>query len=179
MDPLDFRRTIGLFASGVAVVATDLSDGVHAMTASAVSSLSLSPALVLLCPAKKSRFSSTLRPGRPFTINFLRADQEALAIYFAGAWREPQAPPFRFVPGASAPRLQGCLASIECDTREIIEGGDHWVVVGEVRALFQGIEPHHPLVFFKGRFRGIDPERGRPAPDLVAVEEEPAHVYYG
>lgn len=51
MDPLDFRRTIGLFASGVAVIATDLCDGVHAMTASAVSSLSLSPALVLFCPA--------------------------------------------------------------------------------------------------------------------------------
>lgn len=179
MDPQDFRRTVGLFASGVAVIATELSDGVHAMTANAVSSLSLSPALVLFCPAKKSRFSSTLHLERRFTINFLRADQEALATYFAGAWREPQPPPFRFVPGASAPRLEGCLASIECETRQIIEGGDHWVVVGEVQALFRGIEPHHPLVFFKGQFRGIDPERGRPAPDLAAVQEEPAHVYYG
>lgn len=178
MEALEFRRTIGLFASGVAVIAMDCSDSVHAMTANAVSSLSLSPALVLFCPAKKSRFASSLRPGQKLTINFLRSDQEALATYFAGAWRDPEAPPFRFVPAASAPRLEGCLASLECETREIIDGGDHWIVVGEVQALFQGIEPHRPLLFFKGRFRGLDPERGKPAPDLVAVEDEPAHVHY-
>ncbi len=178
MEPLEFRRTIGLFASGVAVIATDFGDSVHAMTANAVSSLSLSPALLIFCPAKKSKFASTLRQGRTFTVNFLRADQEALATHFAGAWREARPPPFRFVPGAIAPRLEGCLGALECNTREIIDGGDHWMVVGEVQALFQGIEPHRPLLFFKGQFRALDPERGRPAPDLIAVEDEPAHVYY-
>jgi flavin reductase (DIM6/NTAB) family NADH-FMN oxidoreductase RutF len=178
LDPREFRRTIGSFASGVAVIATSFDGTAHAMTANAVSSLSLDPPLVLFCPAKRSRFAAGLERLRGFTINFLRVDQEALATYFAGAWREPTPPPFRFVPARCAPRLEGALATLDCEVHQIIEGGDHWIVIGRVAALHRGVEPHRPLLFFKGQFRSVDESPGAPAPDLTAVHDEPAHIFY-
>ena len=178
IDGQEFRRTMGLFASGVAVIAAKLTDGVHAMTANAVSSVSLDPPLVLFCPAKKSQLAACLHEGQKFTINFLRRDQEAVATYFAGAWNESRAPPFRFVPSGDASRLEGSLASLDCELRDMVEGGDHWVVIGAVGALHRGIEPHRPLLFFKGQYQSLSTDRGTPAPDLGFVRDEPARVFY-
>ncbi len=178
IDAREFRRTLGFLASGVSVIAADFGGSAHAMTANAVCSLSLEPPLVLFCPAKSSKFAAGLAAMKGFTINFLRADQEALATYFAGAWREQAPPPFRFVPARCAPRLQGALATLDCEMHRIVEGGDHWIVIGRVAALHQGVEPHRPLLFFKGQYRHVGEAAGKPAPDLVSVRDEPAHVFY-
>ena len=178
LDPRDFRSTLGLFASGVTVVATAVGSQLRAMTANAFSSVSLDPPLVLFCPAMKSKLAASLPDMEGFSINFLRQDQQALASYFAGGWRDTALPPFRFVATRWAPRLEGSLASLICQTERLVEGGDHWVVLGRAVALHRGIEPHRPLVFFRGQFREIDEREGLPAPDLSVVEEEPPHIYY-
>jgi flavin reductase (DIM6/NTAB) family NADH-FMN oxidoreductase RutF len=83
LDPRRFRDTMGLFATGVAVVATLVDDEVLAMTANAVSSVSLDPMLVLFCPGKQTRFAHSLGQSlaalKGFSINFLRDDQQALS----------------------------------------------------------------------------------------------------
>jgi flavin reductase (DIM6/NTAB) family NADH-FMN oxidoreductase RutF len=178
LDPRQFRDVIGLFTSGVAVVATQVDDDVHAMTANAVSSLSLEPMLVLFCPGKKASFSRHFAKAQAFTINILREEQQALSTYFAGAWRGAAAPPFRFVPSRAAPRLEGCLASIDCEKFHVADGGDHWLVIGKVVAMHRGIEPHRPLLFYKGQYRSVDFSSGAPAPDLIRVEDEPPHIFY-
>ena len=65
-DQRQFRDTMGLFATGVAVIAVPAGDEVQAMTANAVSSVSLDPLLLLFCPAKKSHLSQHLAPAVPF-----------------------------------------------------------------------------------------------------------------
>ena len=177
-DPRQFRNTMGLFATGVAVIAAPDGEEVTAMTANAVSSVSLDPMLVLFCPSLQSRFAHHLPGMRTFSINFLRADQESLSTFFAGGWKEPVAPPFRFVPWQSAPRLEGCLASLGCEIEQRVQAGDHWVVIGRVRELHVGIPPHRPLLFFGGRYRHLDFSESAPAPDLVNVHDEPAHIFY-
>lgn len=178
VKPLEYRHTLGLFPSGVAVIATEFGGAAHAMTANAVSALSLEPALVLFCPGKRSKLASGLGEMSGFTINFLREDQEALATYFAGAWREPAPPPFRLVPAHHAPRLEGSLASLDCQKHDVIDGGDHWIVIGEVIGVHRGIEPHRPLLSFKGQYRRVDDSPGTTAPDLVVVRDEPAQIHY-
>jgi flavin reductase (DIM6/NTAB) family NADH-FMN oxidoreductase RutF len=178
-DPLRFRAAMGLFATGVSVVAAESGDEVVAMTANAVTSVSLSPMMVMFCPSRRSRFAQHLQSkDGGFTINFLRHDQQALSTFFAGGWKEPVPPPFRFVPAACAPRLEGCLASIHCDREQLVEAGDHWVVIGRVRDVHIGIPPHKPLLFFGGRYRHVALADSTPAPDLVDVHEEPAHIFY-
>ena len=178
LDAGRFRRALGCFATGVAVITAEFDGAAHAMTANAISSLSLDPPLILFCPSKKARLSAGLNLIKEFSVNFLRNEQEALANYFAGAWRKPIAPTFRFVPGHCGPRLEGSLVTLECAMHEVIEGGDHWIVIGRVVHLHDGVEPHYPLVFFKGQYRDIDMRQGAPAPDLAAVEDEPPHIFY-
>jgi len=98
-----FRDTIGLFVTGVAIIVGCAADEVLAMTVNAVSSVSLDPMLMLFCPAKKSRVAQRLTSLSGFSINILRHEQQALSTYFAGAWREPAPPPFRFVPSRPRP----------------------------------------------------------------------------
>ena len=177
-DPKAFRDILGLFATGVAVVATRIDDQVHAMTANSVSSLSLDPLLVLFCPAKKARFSQLLPHATEFSVNFLRDDQEALSTYFAGASPEAEVPRYRFVTADGVPRLEGCLGSLLCTRREILEGGDHWIVTLAVRGLHRGIEPLRPLLFFRGKYRRVDVRAGIEAPDLVDNADEPVQMYF-
>ena len=177
-DPREFRDAIGLFATGVAVIALESGGEVHAMTANAVSSLSLDPMLVLFCPAKKARLSAWLAPGVAFSVNVLRGEQGAISTYFAGGWREAAPPPYRFVSLGAAPRLEGCLASLGCAVHSVLDGGDHWIVVGAVRDLKRGVRPHEPLLFYRGRYGLLAASSERAAPDLSDVTNEPAHIYY-
>ena len=178
LDAREFRNTIGLFATGVAVIVARADQEVVAMTANAVSSVSLDPMLVMFCPSKRSKLAQHLPNLSAFTINILRQDQQALSTYFAGGWKEPRPPPFRLVPSRYAPRLEGSLASIECEPWKVMEVGDHWMVLGQVRQLHTGIQPHQPLLFLSGRYRHVLPGDSAPAPDLSDVQSEPAHIYY-
>lgn len=177
-DARRFRDTIGLFATGVAVIVARADEEVLAMTANAVASLSLEPMLVMFCPGKKSKLARHVANLAGFTINILRHDQQALSTYFAGGWKEPQPPPLRLLPSRCAPRLEGSLASIECEPRQVIEVGDHWMVIGQVVELHSGVQPHRPLLFHAGRYRQVDFSESAPAPDLSNVHDEPAHIYY-
>jgi flavin reductase (DIM6/NTAB) family NADH-FMN oxidoreductase RutF len=172
-----FCDTIGLFATGVAVIVARAEHEVLAMTANAVTSVSLEPMLVMFCPGRKSNLARHLPGLSGFSVNILRQDQQALSTYFAGGWKEAS-PPFRLVPSHCAPRLEGSLASIECELWKTIEVGDHWMVPGKVVGLHTGILPHQPLLFLGGRYRHVRISESAPAPDLSDVRDEPAHIYY-
>lgn len=148
------------------------------MTVNAVCSLSLDPLLVMFCPGKKSNMARHVASLSGFTINILRHEQQALSTYFAGGWREAVPPPFRLVPARCAPRLEGSLAYLECEPHEVIEVGDHWMVIGRVVEVCTGVQPHRPLLFLSGRYREVDYSESLPAPDLANVHDEPAHIYY-
>jgi flavin reductase (DIM6/NTAB) family NADH-FMN oxidoreductase RutF len=177
-DARQFRNTIGLFATGVAVIVARADQEVLAMTANAVSSVSLDPMLLMFCPSKRSNLARHLSGLSAFSVNILRHDQQALSTYFAGGWKEPAPPPFRLIPSKHAPRLEGSLASIECEPWKITEVGDHYMVLGKVMQLHTGVQPHRPLLFLSGRYRQLQPGDSAPAPDLNDVRDEPAHIYY-
>lgn len=173
----EFRRTAGLFATGVTVVAAAEDEQIHGMTANAVCSLSLDPMLMLVCIHKQARLAGFLRRASGFSINMLRHDQRALSVYFAGSWKEAAPPPFRFVHWVGGPRLEGCAAAIGCEVESVLEGGDHWIVTGRVLALHRGVEPIKPLLFYAGRYGQVDTGDQPEAPDLGWVER-PVLAYY-
>lgn len=173
-----FRDTLGLFTTGVAVVIARMGEEPLAMTANAVSSVSLDPMLVLFCPGKQTRIAQHIGELKEFTINILRHDQQALSTYFAGGWKEAAPPPFRLVPSRAGLRLEGSLACIDCTLERVIEAGDHWMVIGRVIDLHTGVQPHRPLLFYSGRYRAVDFSESTPAPDLTNVHDEPAHIFY-
>jgi flavin reductase (DIM6/NTAB) family NADH-FMN oxidoreductase RutF len=156
-DSRAFRRAMGLFATGVTVVAVQAQDGVVGMTANAVTSVSLDPMLVLVCVSRTARLARDLAEGRPFSINILRDDQEVLSRYFSGGWRDLPKPEFRFEAWGEAPRLIGALAAVRCRVHRRYDGGDHSIIVGQVQDLFDDAMLANPLVFFAGRYRRLAP----------------------
>ena len=132
-DARTFRHTVGKFVTGVTVIAVDVKGSIRAMTANAFTSVSLDPPLV----------------------NILTQEQQSLSTYFAGGWKEPEAPPFSFEQWQGGPKLAGISAALGCAVETIHEGGDHFIVVGRVLALYHGERPAAPLVFNGGRYAAL------------------------
>ena len=155
IDPRDYRQAIGLFATGVTVVATEFEGQPRAMTASAVTSVSLDPLLELICIQNILPIADQVRLAGVFSINILQENQEDISNYFAQLWKEPTPPPYRFVSWEAGPRLEGSMVSIGCVLHEVFDGGDHRIVVGRVVALHREDEPGRPLLFYSGRYASL------------------------
>ena len=155
-DVRTFRHTLGEFATGVTVIAAEFDGVVQAMTANSFTSLSLDPPLVLFCAGKLTRVGQLLLPqsGR-FCINILHQAQQDQSMFFAGAWRDAEPPPFTFEDWHGAPRLVGSAASIVCETHAVHEGGDHWIVIGRVVAVDRLEAESRPLLYFRGHYAAI------------------------
>jgi flavin reductase (DIM6/NTAB) family NADH-FMN oxidoreductase RutF len=168
IDPRSFRQTVGQFVTGVTIVALEVDGTIHAMTANSFTSLSLDPPLVLFCVGKGTRAGQVAHEAPGFSISILTQEQRHLSSYFAGAWKESSPPPFTFTSWEGGPRLDGCAAALGCVVHAVYEGGDHWIVVGRVVAMYVCDDECNPLVFFCGRYVALEESHARrePSPAL-------------
>ena len=151
-----YREAMGRFATGVGVIATGWGERLHAMTANAIASVSLEPLRLLVCIANGSHCLAAIERENGFCVNILREDQAALSVYFSGYWKNPGMPPFRFSLWRGYSRLNGALVSIGCRTAEILSGGDHQIVLGDVTALHLG-PAGDPLLYAQSRYYHLGP----------------------
>ena len=154
IDARTFRQTVGHFATGVTIITTEVDGAIRALTANSFTAVSLDPPLVLFCVGKATKTGQIIHSVNGFAVNILRQEQQDLSTYFAGGWTHPHPPAFTFVPWEGGPRLDGCAAAIGCSIHAIHEGGDHWIVVGEVRALHR-TACKSPLVFHGSRYANL------------------------
>jgi flavin reductase len=164
IDQEEFRRTLGLFATGVTVVTTRYDDILHGMTVNAFASLSLDPALVLVCVDLDARMHELLPRSETFAVTVLAAEQEELSQWFAYSRRPSGQDQFdtvdwRPAPGSGNPILVDGLAWADCRVTEMHEGGDHSIFLGEVLDL-GALHDADPLVFFGGRYHRLVTTRG-------------------
>lgn len=157
VDQAQFRRALGLWASGVTVITTRAEGLVYCMTASSFSSLSLDPLLILICVAHSAKMYELLPLSNAFAVNILRDDQRALGEAFARTGREavPQLQEVRTFDGPSgSPIFDSCLAYLDCRVQSTYEGGDHTIYVGEVLAAGSD-ESARPLIYFNRGYRAV------------------------
>jgi flavin reductase (DIM6/NTAB) family NADH-FMN oxidoreductase RutF len=154
IDSHVFRQTVGQFATGVTIITTEAEGAIRAITVNSFTAVSLDPPLVLFCVGKQTRTGQVIHDVKGFTVNILRQEQQDLSTYFAGGWVHPLPPPFEFLEWSGAPRLDGCAAAIGCSTYAIHEGGDHWIVLGEVVALHK-TACSTPLIFHGSRYANL------------------------
>jgi flavin reductase (DIM6/NTAB) family NADH-FMN oxidoreductase RutF len=160
ITPRDFRAAMGLFATGVTVVTTGHGDDVHAMTANAITSVSLHPPLLLFCVNKDATMAHRIRRNQTFTINILDETQTTLSHYFAGLTAGNTAPEFGFCEWASGSRLEECSAALGCRLYALHDGGDHWIAVGQVLSVYHTQRKTSPLLFYRGEYRQLAPYLG-------------------
>jgi flavin reductase (DIM6/NTAB) family NADH-FMN oxidoreductase RutF len=117
----------------VSVVTTTSGDTAHGTTVSAFASLSMDPPMVLVSLDRGSDLLAQVRQSRRFGLNILGSQQTALALTFA---RKGGAGKFDGVTWdlhGGVPRLPDCGGFLACDVAQLIDGGDHVVVLGTVR----------------------------------------------
>jgi flavin reductase len=155
--PIDadlFRKLMGNFATGVTVVTTAVEERLHGFTANAVTSVSLEPLLLLVCVDKRAHAHRELQRAESFAVNVLASMQTEISNIFAKSGA-PVAGSLRGVTfhrgQTGAPLIDGCLAWLECSVHDLLDGGDHTIVVGRVVAGALG-DAEPPLVFFRGRY---------------------------
>ncbi len=160
-----FRQVMGQFATGVTVVTTATSEGAFGMTVNAFTSVSLSPPLIAICVDLRSQTLSRLRTSGCFAVNVLDASQEALSRCFATA-SVARSEPFCSVPYRIAvtgsPVLSGVLAFLDAQIVAEYPGGDHTIILGQIKALGQGGKAQHFNADGTAHGTGTEWKEGRP-----------------
>ena len=150
-DPNRFRAAMGILPTGVTIVSAAGPEGPAGATANAVCSLSIEPMLMLACLDRGSRTLLAVQAANRFGISVLHAGQEGIARSFATkapvadkwagiAWSERE----------GIPAIDGALVWVACELRDVIAGGDHVIVTGEVTEV-EATEGS-PLVFHRGGY---------------------------
>lgn len=155
LDSDAFRRACGRFATGVAVVTTLADDGTpHGLTINSFASLSLNPPLVMAAIACDCAFLAHFESSGHFAINILTVHQRELSNRFAvlpeGRFAGVE---WRFGVTES-PMIEGSLTVIECRTTQVLDAGDHRVLIGEAVAVEVG--EGQPLIFFASDYAGLE-----------------------
>jgi flavin reductase (DIM6/NTAB) family NADH-FMN oxidoreductase RutF len=148
--PDRFRDAMRQVAAPVCVVTTLSDSGPHGTTVSAFTSLSMSPPMVMLSLDNSSRLLARISVGARLGVNILAADQRELASRFADK-SEDKFHGVEWFAHSAAPRLTGCHAWVAIDTRQIVPGGDHMVILGEVVEA-EACSGHLPLTYHDRKF---------------------------
>lgn len=157
-DPvLAFRRTLGMFATGVTVITTTSADQVHGMTANAFMSVSLRPPLVLVSVDGRAKMHALLNEGKRIGISVLSEHQEALSDRFAGrpGGTGPE-PSFDVV--RETPLVEGALAHLVARVTRSYWGGDHSLFLAHVEYAHYG--QGSPLLFHGGHYEALSAPEG-------------------
>jgi 3-hydroxy-9,10-secoandrosta-1,3,5(10)-triene-9,17-dione monooxygenase reductase component len=156
IDPIQLRRALGSFVTGVTVVTTLTPSGEPVgLTVNSFNAVLLSPPLVLWSLALSAASFDVFDSASHFAVNVLAQDQRALSERFARtggdkfggvAWRKGI---------GGLPLLDGSAAHFACRTAMRYPGGDHVIPIGEVLA--HEHSEHAPLVHARGRHAQIVP----------------------
>ena len=155
VDPLEFRRVMGHFPTGVSVLTTVYEGDRHGMTANSLTSVSLDPVMVLACLACGARTGLAIREAGHFAVNILAAEQEELSRRFARPGQDHFEGLDVIEGHRGLPLLPGCLGYLICGVTDVVQAGDHDIVLGTVEACDAAQNGGDPLVFFQGTYRTL------------------------
>ena len=178
-DLRELRNAFGTFLTGVTVVATREEGGIpRGFTANSFTSVSLDPPMVLICVGKAAESLDVFTGASGFAVNILAEDQTDTSGLFASKrsdkfevakWKESE---------TGNPLLEGTCAWFDCAREQVIDAGDHVIVLG--RVLSFDYNDNLGLGFVKGGYMRLGMERdvARPGPDSIvgAIVEHNSRV---
>lgn len=154
-DARTLRDAMGCFATGITIVTSRAPDGTPiGLTANSFTSVSLDPPLLLVSIANRSGSAEALKQASHFVVNVLQTSQQPASNRFAGKGEDRFAATPWQQGESGMPLIDGSLGSFECKRHAVHDGGDHFLLVGEVvRAQY---EPRRdPLLYFRGKYRRL------------------------
>ena len=150
-EPMDFRKALGMFATGVTVVTARTPDGTPVgVTANSFNSVSMQPPLVLWSLAKNARSLPTFSGAEHWNVHILSNAQESTSNRFARSGEDKFDGVALDAGVTGAPLLPDCSARFQCRTMFQYDGGDHVIFVGEVIEYDRSETP--PLLYVTGGY---------------------------
>ncbi|MEV5913437.1 flavin reductase [Streptomyces sp. WAC 01325] len=154
VDPQALRSVCANWATGVTVITSGSTARTTGLTVNSFTSVSLDPALILVCIHNDSGELPVLRRTGAFAVNILAADQEELCRSFASRHTRHSAKADTRPGITGVPVLSDALAYLECRIEREVDAGDHVIVIGEVVDLAVQRE-EGPLTFFRNTFHRL------------------------
>ena len=150
------REVMGAYPTGVTIVAGCAEDGApFGLTVNSFTSVSLDPPLILVCIGHSSSSHDRLVGGSSFAVNVLSGEQGAVAGRFAREPSEGRFDDLAWAPGRTgSPILENAAAWLDCSVYQVLEGGDHSIVVGRVEGASVSDRP--ALLFHRGRLSSTE-----------------------
>jgi flavin reductase (DIM6/NTAB) family NADH-FMN oxidoreductase RutF len=145
-----FKDVMAGVCTPVSVVTSVDADTPYGTTVSAFTSLSLEPPMVLVALDQRSDLLAVLRRSGRFGLNVLADRQADLAMTFARKGGGGKFDGVRWHDDGGVPRLPGTTGFLRCDVTELVAGGDHVIVLGEVRHADSGAGA--PLTYHRRAF---------------------------
>lgn len=150
-----FKEVMGNYPSGVTVVTTvDAVGQPIGLTANSFVSVSINPLLVLWCIDKRSGSLEAFEQSDYFAVNILAADQETACWTFAS-----RTEPDRFAKchwkwsEKKMPLLDDSFATFECEKDQVIDAGDHYILIGKVIDIEKNDK--EPMLYFRRKIGAV------------------------
>jgi flavin reductase (DIM6/NTAB) family NADH-FMN oxidoreductase RutF len=145
---------MGNFCTGITVVTTrDGSGTPYGLTVNSFTSVSLDPVLILVCFDNRLSGLQAFKDSKLFGVSILSEHQEDMSRIFAK--KDSERPLSMYFEGKlGVPLVRNSVATMECETIKVYEGGDHQIFLGQV----QHAEVHqldHPLLYFRGKYHKV------------------------
>ena len=148
----NLRFALGKYITGVTIVTCNSDSGPIGITANSFSSLSLSPPLVLWAPAKASKRHDTFLEAGKFIVHIASENQIELCKGFSKSAYGESELIWTYNDEGDA-FIKNCSARFECIKYNHFDGGDHSIIVGEVKK-FESTD-QKPLVYLEGDYQKL------------------------
>lgn len=155
VDSRELRTALSTFATGVCVITAN-PEGCQpfGMTVNSFASVSLEPALVLWSLQNNSDCFAGFEKANSYVVNILADDQQDLSNRYAQKGQHALSAEHFRIGQFGAPIMRGAVTSFECDMWARYPGGDHIILVGEVKAVETNVNKQ-PLIFNAGQYRSL------------------------
>lgn len=142
IDSRELRNAFGSFMTGVTVV-TAVSDSGEKVgfTANSFTSVSVDPALLLVCPSNKLSSFEVFNSCRHFAVNILAEDQQDISNTFASGKGDRFADIAWHADEHGCPIIDGCVAHFSCSTYNTSDAGDHILLIGQIQQFATNDKP--------------------------------------
>ncbi len=154
-----FRDAMANLAAAVNIVTTGGEAGTVGITATAVCSITDTPATIMVCVNKNSASNDIIKRNKNLCINVCAAEQQKMSLDFAGmtelTMEERFADPAWSLNEAKVPVLSGCLTSLEGHVSENLEMGTHTVFFVEIDNIIVN-KGKDALVYFAREFKTVE-----------------------
>lgn len=152
-----YRQALGSFLTGITVVTTiDSAGNDRGVTANSFTSVSLDPPLVLFCIDKRAASYDAFTTSGGYAIHILGSDQQDVAKNFASKSPRKFAGLTLRRSATGVPILESAHTVLDCLPHQVIDAGDHAVIIARVAAF--AIEDKRPLGFYQGKMQSFSTE---------------------